>query len=154
MRHFVKYWLPVILWCAFIFATSTDAFSAFNTYFFFKPLVLWIFPGASLDFAEKAHFFVRKLGHFSDYFILAFLLMHALKGEEPENWKWRWAIVTLLVVWIYALGDEIHQAFVPSRTPLLKDVWLDFIGGSCSISCLYVSSKLKMREGLKHLTAG
>ncbi len=151
MRQIVKHWFPVILWCAFIFASSTDAYSAGNTSILFKPMVLWIFPGISPALAEQAHWLMRKLGHFTDYFVLAFLLVQALRGGKKEIWKWRWAVYTLFAVWIYALTDEIHQAFVPTRTPLLKDVWLDFFGASCSIFCLYLSSKLKTQQGVKHL---
>ena len=143
MSPFLKHWTPVILWAAFIFASSTDAYSGSNTSLFFKPVVLWMFPGASPKLVEEAHWFVRKLGHFSNYFVLSFLLMRALRGEKKETWKWQWAVCTLFTVWIYALTDEIHQAFVPSRTPLLTDVWLDFFGGSCSVFSLYVQSMLR-----------
>ncbi len=142
MSRFLKHWGPVIIWCTFIFASSTDAYSAANTAILLKPMLLWIFPGISPKLAEQVHWFVRKLGHFSDYFVLAFLLMQAFRGEKRESWKWRWAICTLVAVWIYAFTDELHQAFVPSRTFLLSDVWLDFFGGSCSVFCRYVYSKL------------
>ncbi len=143
MSRFLKHWAPVMLWCAFIFASSTDAYSAANTAILLKPLMLWIFPHMSPKLAEQAHWFARKLGHFSDYFVLAFLLIQAFRGEKRGKWRWRWAVCTLVTVWIYAFTDEVHQAFVPSRTPLLSDVWLDFFGGSCSVFYLYVYSILK-----------
>lgn len=141
MSRFLKQWGPVILWAAFIFASSTDAYSASNTSIFFRPLALWMFPGASPKLVEGAHRFARKLGHFNDYFVLSYLLMRALRGEKRGAWKWRWAVCTLFTVWIYALADEFHQSFVPSRTPLLSDVWLDCFGGSCSVFFRYVQSK-------------
>ncbi len=145
MRLFLKYWSPVILWCAFIFYCSTDTFSASNTSLFFKPVMLWLFPGASPKLVQEAHWLVRKLGHISNYVVLSFLLMRALRGEKREKWEWRWAFWALVTVGIYALSDEFHQAFVPSRGPSLSDVLIDFFGGICSVFSLYLYSILRTR---------
>ena len=37
------------------------------------------------------------------------------------------------MVVLYAIGDEIHQAFVPGRTPLVTDVAIDALGGLLGI---------------------
>ena len=40
-----------------------------------------------------------------------------------------WFQLTLALVVIYALLDEFHQSFVPSRTPSIYDSAIDVAGG-------------------------
>jgi VanZ family protein len=47
------------------------------------------------------------------------------------------------VVFLYALSDELHQVFVPSRTPSLADVTIDSFAGICGILWTYLSRKAK-----------
>ena len=76
---------------------------------------------------------MRKLGHWTEYFILAVLTMRALRKETGKNWELRHAVPTLIFILIYALSDELHQVFVPSRTASFGDVMIDVLGGICGI---------------------
>jgi hypothetical protein len=58
----------------------------------------------------------------------------------PRAAWWAWVLVVL-----YAIGDEIHQAFVPGRTPLVTDVAIDSIGGLLGIYAYLTPGN--MREG-------
>jgi hypothetical protein len=39
-----------------------------------------------------------------------------------------------IFVLVYAIGDEFHQSFIPSRTASFGDVMINMFGGVCGIS--------------------
>jgi VanZ family protein len=43
----------------------------------------------------------------------------------------------LALVLLYALSDELHQTFVPTRTASITDVMIDVLGGICGILWLF-----------------
>ena len=81
---------------------------------------------------------VRKIAHYSIYTIVGILLMSLMstyKLKELDR-----IAVSLIIGVIYASTDEIHQAFVPGRGPLVTDVILDSIGvltGICIVLLVY-----------------
>ena len=135
-RSFLKYWLPVLIWLGFIFIGSTDLMSAEHTSRFLIPLLLWLKPDFSPEALAQVHFVLRKLGHVTEYAILAMLLWRALRRETDPKMR---AILRLrsgqtlfLSVWIlcaiFAATDEFHQSFVPSRGAAWSDVMIDSAG--------------------------
>lgn len=122
-------WVAVLIWMGVIFLFSSDYFSAANTTPFIVPILSDLFPDLTAHHIENIISIIRKLGHVSEYFLLAILLMRALKGQfigQPAKRRIVWSI-SLAV--IYAVSDELHQAFVPSRTASLVDVMIDSFGG-------------------------
>jgi len=117
LSRFVKLWMPVILWIVLIFVGSTDILSSEHTSRFLIPFLRWLDPQISMATLVTAQIIIRKLGHLTEYAILAALLWRALRSETA--WKWKMPIVSG-VVWagcaIFAASDEFHQSFVPSRT--------------------------------------
>jgi VanZ family protein len=77
----------------------------------------------------RLRFDVAKFAHFTVYFVLGMLLDRALDGRGLRRQAW-WTMVFLV---FYALTDEIHQSFVPGRTPLLFDIGVDSLGGLVGI---------------------
>jgi len=138
MRSFLKSWGLVIVWAIVIFSFSTNRFSFSNTDRIIRPLVRWIFPHASLELQESIHFLVRKSGHWTEYFIFSLLLLRAFRDQKRNEWQGGSAIWTLILVLFYALSDELHQAFVPSRSAHFSDSMLDFLGGSCAVFWKYL----------------
>jgi hypothetical protein len=61
----------------------------------------------------------RKVGHVVGYALLAFAFRHAL---GPHRYAGR---LTILAAALYAVTDELHQAFTPGRGPSVWDVALD-----------------------------
>jgi VanZ family protein len=120
----LKQWLPAILWAVVISAASTDAFSASHTSTFLLPVLHWLFPSAGPESLERMHFFIRKSGHVTEYFIFSVLLLRALK-EKGKPWRLRWAIWALAIAAGYSALDEFHQSFVASRTASPWDSLLD-----------------------------
>lgn len=127
----IKHWLPVITWVGLIFFFSTDEFSSSNTSPVVESLASWIFPEISSQTIETIHLALRKLGHWTEYFVLAVLMQRALLKESGNKWQLRHTILTLVFVLVYALSDEFHQVFVPSRTASFGDVMIDVLGGIC-----------------------
>jgi VanZ family protein len=120
---------PLGLWIIFISFASTSKFSAANTSQVLRPILLWFFPGLSESQLAVAHFLTRKAGHFSEYAVLAFLARRAFISSSREFLQRNWFLVSLALIVIYALLDEFHQSFVPSRTPSLYDSAIDVAGG-------------------------
>jgi VanZ family protein len=122
-------YLPLVVWLGFIFFASTDEFSASNTSRIIEPLVLWLFPNTSAETLALVHFLTRKAAHFTEYFILGLFAARAFYPSTNQFLSRRWLLVSLLLVGFYALADEYHQSFVPSRTSSVFDSMIDISGG-------------------------
>lgn len=120
---------PLVLWMIFISFASTAEFSSVNTSRFIGPALLWLFPDLTESRLAAIHFLTRKAAHFTEYAILAFLARRAFVSSTNEFIQHRWFELGLLLVTIYALLDEFHQSFVPSRTASLYDSAIDVAGG-------------------------
>jgi VanZ family protein len=124
-------WGPAVIWMAVIFLFSTDYFSSANTTPLFAPILSRLFPDASAARIEQIIELTRKLGHYSEYFFLAILLMRALNAEHWGRLAKRRLIWCIALATLYAASDEWHQAFVPSRTASPVDVMIDSFGAIC-----------------------
>jgi VanZ family protein len=133
----IKNWLPVVAWAGLVFYFSTDQFSSWNTGETFGLLLSRLFPDMPTEHIEPVHGTMRKLGHWGEYFVLSVLFLWALQNETGKRWKVRHAIYTLIFVLLYAISDELHQSFVPSRTASFGDVTIDLLGGICGVVWTY-----------------
>jgi VanZ family protein len=88
------------------------------------------------------HFFVRKTAHFTEYFIFCLLLYRGIRGGQ-RGWRWSWAIAALFIAAGYSALDEIHQAFVASRTASPYDSLLDSIGAAFAVLALFLWFRLR-----------
>ena len=75
------------------------------------------------------HFITRKIAHLTEYAILGFLAAHAFRKSPRESISSRWFLISLALIVVYALIDEYHQSFVPSRTASIFDSFIDIAGG-------------------------
>ena len=71
------------------------------------------------------------IAHFTEYAILASLLWLALRSS-PSLARHATAIAFVLTA-LYALSDELHQSFVPGRTPDARDWLVDLAGAVLAI---------------------
>ena len=125
----VRRWFPVIIWLGFVFFMSTGTFSAENTFSVVGPILHFLLPGLSSDRVETIHGIIRKSAHVFEYFVLGLLILRAFRANSSLQWKWRWPLFAAIGVLLWALGDEFHQSFVPSRTASMMDVGIDTVGG-------------------------
>jgi len=91
---------------------------------------------------------LRKGGHFTEYAILALLAARALRTSTRELLRTRWFWLSLLLVVVYALGDEFHQSFVPSRTASIYDSMIDTFGGLTALVFLTIRKHRTHRQDL------
>lgn len=135
MRSLVKNWVPVFAWMILIFAGSTDALSGEQTSRFLVPFLRWLDPQISIAALATIHLAVRKLGHLTEYAILATLLWRGFGSLELG--KWKVAAISLGIAACYAALDEFHQSFVPTRTASERDVMIDVCGAIVALAiCL------------------
>jgi VanZ family protein len=127
--RFVSHYLPLLAWLAFISFASSDDFNAGNTSRIIGPLVLWLFPNTSPETLAVIHFTTRKIAHFTEYAILGFLAARAVRTSPRPAIRHRWFLNCATHVINYALLDEYHQSFVPSRTASIFDSFIDMTGG-------------------------
>jgi VanZ family protein len=122
-------WWPAIVWAGVIFALSTGEFSAEHTGHIILPILRFLFPHASAVALAEMHNVIRKCAHVAEYFVLGWLVLRGLRGRSREM-NLRWALTAVIIVALYAVLDEWHQAFVPGRGGLeLDDILLDTASG-------------------------
>ena len=51
---------------------------------------------------------------------------------------------------LYASTDEIHQLFVPGRSGMVRDVFIDSIGGIIGVGITFIYENIKKKKSLKH----
>ena len=133
----VKYWLPALAWACLICSLSTDAFSSNHTSVVIVPVLRWLFSHASAETIEWMHEIIRKMAHFTEYFIFSIFLRRGLRGKNL-GWTLRWAIWAVVIAAGYAALDEFHQSFVSSRTASPWDALLDTVGASVAQVALWL----------------
>ncbi len=74
-----------------------------------------------------------KLVHFLGYFVLA--LLFAFAFGKKDSALWRWLLIPVAVLGIYAAIDEATQAFVPGRVPDFADWTADLAGAIAGLLC-------------------
>src|SRR5436190_1754303 len=107
-KQTLQYWVPLLMWLVCIYFFSTDNFSSAQTAGFFEPLLRFLFPWMSRPTIEFIHGAIRKMGHISEYFILAVLTFRVmnLQSESLLNTIVR----TFAFVVLIAVTDEFHQS--------------------------------------------
>lgn len=112
--------LLVILWMIFIFVMSSfDATSSSNQSNFIVDIITSII---NIKDTELLSFIIRKLAHFTEYFILGILVINLITKYDKK------IIIAILLCIIYATSDEIHQIFVPGRSCQITDIMIDSLG--------------------------
>lgn len=136
VARFLSRYLPLVIWLVFISVASSDSFSANNTSRIIGPVVLWLFPNTTPETLAVVHFIVRKIAHFTEYAILAYLAARAFRTSPRPALANRWVLAAFALVIVYALLDEYHQTFVPSRTASIYDSFIDMTGGLVTLLVL------------------
>ena len=103
----------------------------------FSPLIHWLFPHLSEDRFDLIHHVIRKSAHFTEYFIFCLLLYRGIRADR-KGWRWSWGFSAWFVAALYSCLDEIHQAFVVSRTASPYDSLLDSIGALFAFAVLWL----------------
>ena len=137
--------LAVVFWMAIIFKLSAQPGEQSNL---LSTKVTTIIVSLAKLFRPDVNVltlnhFIRKCAHFLAYLVLGIIVLFAMRriglmGKQGIGF-------TLLLCISYAITDELHQAFVPGRTPKLLDVLIDSSGASIGIGVyvLFVENRWK-----------
>ena len=124
ISRFLYYWFPPVIWMVTIF-------------FFSSRLSTEVTGEFVVDFI-----FFKSL-HLIEYAILYFFLFRAFFSINNQqlsiNYKF---FLPLILSLIYAVSDEIHQTFVPTREGKIRDVLI----GSSGILVMYIYIKTNLRK--------
>ena len=134
-----RWWIPSWIWMTGIFIGSTDALSSRRTSRILGPLLRWLFPDIRLETLDAVQWFIRKLGHCTEYGILAVLFWLALRGplwRRTDPWNRRSAWTSWILAVAYAVSDEWHQSFVATRQGQWMDVLIDAFGAAVALLLL------------------
>lgn len=93
-------WLPAIFWMMLIFFLSSR-------------------PSVSVAQDQVLNFLFFKGLHLLEYGMLFILLYRATKKKM---------LLSLVLTIVYAISDEIHQLFVPTREGRVRDIFIDSFG--------------------------
>ncbi len=102
-------WAPVAAWMAVIFTMSS-------------------IPGSSLPGGYSFQ------GHLAEYTVLGALVMLALR-HSPR--RLTVALIAVAACSLYGVTDELHQAFVPLRTPDVLDWATDTVGAAAGVGAAF-----------------
>jgi VanZ family protein len=138
----LRSWLPALLWACLIFSLSTDSFSSEHTASILYPIFHWLMPSLTPDGFEPIHYFIRKSAHFTEYFVFCVLLFRGVRGDRL-GWRWTWALAALAIAAGYSALDEIHQAFVVSRTASPWDSLLDSVGAFVASATIWLWFRIR-----------
>jgi VanZ family protein len=81
-----------------------------------------------------------KTGHFLAYGLLGGLCLRAVSAAEWEHVTPGRAAAAWGLAAAYGLSDEIHQSFVPGRTPAFDDWMADASGAALVIGVILVAA--------------
>ncbi|MGI6065849.1 MAG: VanZ family protein [Bacillota bacterium] len=110
MKAKTFYWIPALCWAGVIFFLSGRTGSELNRMFSFLGNLNW--------------------GHLAAFFILSIFVFYALRKTTSGK---NIIVTTILICFLYGISDELHQYFVPGRTPQLLDIVNDVLGASLGV---------------------
>ena len=114
--YLVRYWLPPVLYAAFIFFLSS------------VPGRKYLYPFSSAD----------KVLHLVEYAVLGYLITRAF-GYNSSGKK-RLFVRSFAVCLLYGLSDEFHQWFVPYRVVSFMDMLANVTGSLLGIG-IYIKQR-------------
>lgn len=136
LREIVRRWWPAAVWMGLIFVGSTDLLADQRTAGLLRPILHTLLPFLNEPELERLHFMLRKLGHVTEYAVLATLLWRGWQARPapPKRFgRSQAALVILMLCATYAASDEWHQSFTASRHADGVDVLIDSCGALLGI---------------------
>jgi VanZ family protein len=124
LRTFARYWLPLLIYVGLIFLLSS----------------LSRRPHSILEFLPD------KLLHFIEYALLAALTARAINSLPKPNAWWVVLLLTLAVVAVLGVLDELYQSTVPHRSPEVLDWVADASGGLLGGVCYLLFKRWLIRR--------
>ena len=111
IKIFAYYWLPLIVYCVFIYIQSSYP----------SPEAL-----PSFEFSDK-------FMHFGAYALMGVLFYRAYQTLPFKTNIQLIVLFSMVSASLYGVSDEIHQSFVPYRDGSFGDVIADVLGAVCGV---------------------
>jgi len=109
VKNFLKYQFPAFAWMGIIFILSS-------------------IPGNY--FPEQPFDLFDKLVHACLFGILTYLIYRGFQYQDKSAFFKNFSIaIAFLICVIYGIIDELHQEYVPGRSPDITDALADILGG-------------------------
>jgi len=148
MKRILSPLLWPLLWMAVMFVFSTDFGSMENTRSFLFPIARFLFPSVTPRELQSFLYLLRKSAHLTEYAILAILWFFVISKKGRRN-SWKPALIALGISCFYAGLDEIHHAFLASRTGSLIDVGIDSLGAIIGLTLWRGSRTLEFSPSMR-----
>jgi VanZ family protein len=127
---FWRHQFPAIAWAVVIFGISS-------------------LPGSAVPESPLPQ--LDKLFHAGIFFIFCLLLNRALHNQSPFRLLSSYhLVISLVIVIVYGISDELHQTVVPGRTPDFYDALADSLG---ALACTFYLL-LRMGRAERQATSG
>ena len=146
--------VAVVAWCCFMFSMSandgdTSQGLSDKVCVFFGA---WLFPDLNTTQAvELMSHAVRKTAHFTEYAVLGMLALNLLHQLGLKLDRLPLAGIAWACCVVFAASDEIHQSFVPDRSPQITDVCIDAAGALLGVlafaGVLALIARRRRRQG-------
>ena len=139
MRPIVLPILIVVFWVLMIVGLSSSVGSWSHSQHMILSVLQQINPhwavNISSEVLDQVNFILRKIAHFSEYAVLFCLTYWLICNKIGVN---RAIAIPILLASIvgFAISDEVHQSFVPGRTPQARDVMIDSLGAMTAAGVL------------------
>lgn len=127
--HFMKLWIPAIVWIIFILVISTITVPEFD--------------------ASEIFFSVDKIAHFFIYGILSLLIILPLRLRAKPLTPFKTIIIALTVSAAYGIIIEVYQKYV-GRFMEFYDALANVIGAA--LACLFYLVVYSLSEKIKGIT--
>ncbi len=80
---------------------------------------------------------VRSFGHFSEFCVLGFLTFNCIYAFKEQTKPF----LSIILSWLYAWTDEIHQIFIPGRAFQISDLLIDLSGIILGVAVILITTK-------------
>ncbi len=107
--EFFRLWAPVIVWMAIIFLLSSR-------------------QRIEISSEHVVNFVFFKALHMIEYAVLFLLSYRAVNNTLKRKNAVNPFILAIVLTMAYAISDELHQSFVPTREGKARDVIIDALG--------------------------
>lgn len=124
MKKFLLFWVPVLVWAV---------------------VILLISSVPSYRLPKTRLVFLDKIVHLSEYFVFSALMARAFSCASKFV-RGKYLIFTAVLGAVFALLDEVHQIFLPTRSFDLWDLFFDVLGVFAGLMVYEKSKAILMGE--------
>lgn len=135
-------WAGVLAWMSVIFLFSSGDASTSSTQ---SGFIVDALKGTSIELpGDVLTFLTRKAAHIFLYFVLGLLVCGTIHEYGRRSTKM--VILSVVICFLYAITDELHQWFVPGRSAEVRDVVIDTLSSGAGVMVYHYISRVKSKK--------